>query len=103
MSLQISISVLLHVSNSRPDEKIFHNYLRPVGIIYFIPPLNNYAGRAATVGIFELVAHVLGVAEIKLGADAWPIRILRINECIAQLRDHLLVVRHTIAVEYSDH
>src|SRR5207237_6240296 len=31
--------------------------------------LDNDARRVAAVGIFELVAHVLGIAEIELGTD----------------------------------
>ena len=49
-------------------------------------------GRVAPVGIFELVAHVLGIAEIELGADVG----------VAQGRDHLLVVGDAVAVEHGD-
>src|SRR5207249_11312841 len=54
--------------------------------------LDDHAWRVAAVGIFELVAHVLGVAEIELGAD---IR-------VAQLRDHLLIIGDTITIEHCD-
>src|SRR3981189_2439704 len=54
--------------------------------------LNDHARRIAPVGIFELVAHVLGIAEIELGA----------NVGVAQGRDHLLVIGDAIAVEHGD-
>src|SRR5205823_6324266 len=59
----------------------------------FVRALDDHAGRVAAVGIFELVAHVLGVAEIKLGADIF----------VAQGRDHFLIIRDAVAVEHSDH
>src|SRR5258705_5327885 len=54
--------------------------------------LNDHAGRIAPVGVFELVAHVPGIAEIELGADFFG----------AQGRDHLLIVGDAVAVEYGD-
>src|SRR6266853_5481432 len=48
----------------------------------FIAALNDHARRIAPVGIFELVAHVFGIAEIQLGADVG----------VAQRRDHFLIV-----------
>src|ERR1700682_270601 len=54
--------------------------------------LNDHARRIALVGIFELVAHVFGIAEIKLGADF----------CGTQGRAHLLIVGAAIAIEYCD-
>src|SRR5438132_10090784 len=35
----------------------------------FVRTLDDDAGRVAAVGIFQLVAHVLWIAEVKLGAD----------------------------------
>src|ERR1700737_2646817 len=58
----------------------------------FIAALNDHTGRIALVGIFELVAHVFGIAEIKLRADVG----------VAQGRDHLLIIGDAIAVEQGD-
>src|SRR4029079_5391975 len=56
--------------------------------------LDHRARRVALVGVFELLADaVLGVAEIKLGADGR----------IAQLRDEFLVVGDAVLVEHGDH
>src|SRR5262249_6623010 len=55
--------------------------------------LDDHARRVAAVGIFELVAHVLGIAQIELGADfPGPKR-----------RHHLLVVSDAVAIEHSHH
>src|SRR4051794_13218250 len=59
----------------------------------FITALDDHARRIALVGVFELVAHVLRIAEIKLGADF----------CVAQGRDHLLVIGDAILVEHGHH
>src|SRR3569833_2074230 len=56
-----------------------------------ITALDDDAGRVAAVGIFELVAHVLGVAEIELGANA----------ALSQLRHHFLIVGNAVAIEYG--
>src|SRR5215471_5828118 len=57
-----------------------------------VAALDDHARRVAPVGIFQLVAHVLGVAEIELGADV----------CIAQAYNHLLIVRDAVAIEHGD-
>src|SRR6266702_4561390 len=59
---------------------------------FFIRALDDDAGRVAAVGIFQLVAHVLGIAEISLGADAGG----------AQARNHLLVIGDAVAVEHGN-
>src|SRR3954463_4084594 len=59
---------------------------------FFIRALDDDAGRIAAIGIFELVAHVLGIAEIELGADAGG----------SQRCDHLLIVGDAVAVEHGD-
>src|ERR1700747_3892516 len=51
--------------------------------------LDDDAGRIAAVGIFELVAHILWIAEIKFRADTR----------VAQLRDELLIIGDAVAVE----
>src|SRR5215475_1642327 len=43
--------------------------------------LDDHAGRVAAVSVFELVAHVLRIAEIELGTDIRA----------TQLRDHFLI------------
>src|ERR1700738_1903778 len=45
---------------------------------FFVRALDDHAWAVPAVGIFELVAHVLGIAEIEFGADVG----------IAQLRAH---------------
>src|SRR4051794_39908844 len=63
----------------------------PVGLL--VRALNDRAGRVAAVGVFHLLAEaVLGIAKIKLGANAG----------VAQHRNHLLVARD-LAAEYGDH
>src|SRR5882757_8787647 len=59
----------------------------------FVRALDDDAGRVAAVGVFELVAHVLGVAEIELGADFFA----------AQLRDHPLIISNTVTIEHGHH
>ena len=54
--------------------------------------LDDDARRVALVGVFELIAEVARIAEIKLGADF----------CGAQLRDHVLIVGEAILVEHGD-
>src|SRR6478736_7221263 len=58
----------------------------------FIRALDDHARAVAAVGIFELVAHVLGIAEIELGSDAGS----------AQGRHHLLIVGDAVAIEHGD-
>src|ERR1700694_3972717 len=57
-----------------------------------IAALNDHTRRIAPVGVFELVAHVFGIAEIQFGADVG----------VAQGRHHLLIIRNAIAIEYRD-
>src|SRR3954451_2201926 len=59
---------------------------------FFIRALDDDAGRIAAIGIFELVAHVLGIAEIEFGANAGG----------SQRCDHLLIVGDAVAVEHGD-
>src|SRR5579883_2317282 len=59
----------------------------------FVRALDDHAGRVAAVGIFELVAHVLGIAEIELGADVRG----------AKAGHHLLIVGDAVAVEHGHH
>src|SRR5580698_7901592 len=61
-------------------------------VSFFVRTLNDGARRVAPVGILHLLTEtVLGIAEIKLGANAG----------IAQRRHHFLVARD-LAAEYRD-
>src|SRR5215472_4693499 len=59
----------------------------------FVRTLDDHARRVAAVGIFELVAHIPGVAEIKLGANIF----------VAQACNEFLVIRDAVAIEHADH
>src|SRR3954447_386843 len=59
---------------------------------FFIRALDDDAGRIAAIGIFELVSHVLWIAEIELGANAGG----------SQRCDHLLIIGDAVAVEDSN-
>ena len=56
-----------------------------------VAALDDDAGRAALVGVFQLRAHLAG-AEIKLGIDAR----------VAQRLHHLLVVGDAVLIEHGD-
>ncbi len=57
-----------------------------------IRTLDDHARRIAPVGVFQLIAHVLRVAEIEFGADFG-----RPQHC-----NHFLVIGDTITVEHRD-
>src|SRR5579872_4035561 len=86
--LQIFVTVLGRGETGAEDEILDLN----LALRLFVRPLDDHARRVAAIGIFELVAHVLGIAEIELGADAG----------IAQLRDHSLIVGDAVTVEHGD-
>ena len=58
----------------------------------FVGALDDDAGRVAFVGVFELIAEIARIAEIKLGADIRG----------AQSRDHVLIVGEPILIEDGD-
>src|SRR3984885_11464542 len=91
--LQIFLAVLFELRQFSAEDQILEQNLRPCRIVLLVTALDDHARRVAPVGIFELVAHVLGIAEIKLGA----------NVGVAQASDHLLIIGDAIAVEYRDH
>jgi len=58
----------------------------------FVGALDDHAGTVAPVGVFELVAEVFRIAEIKLGADF----------CRAQLRHHVLIIGEAVPIEHGN-
>src|SRR5665647_621911 len=71
------------------DDQVLDQHL--IGEL-LVAALDDDARRMALVGIFELVADVLRIAEIKFGADVGG----------AERRYHALVVGDAVAVEYGD-
>ena len=57
-----------------------------------VAALDDDARRVALVGVFELIAEIARIAEIKLGADFSG----------AQFRDHVLIIGEAVLVEHGD-
>ena len=88
--LQVVVAVLAQARDLGAEDQVLDLHLA-LGLL--VAALDDDAGRAALVGIFQLLAEIFRIAEIELGADAG----------VAQRRDHALVVGDAVAVEHRDH
>src|SRR5260221_11701374 len=77
--LEVFVSILFDCRKMSAKNKILYDDLWPCRVIFLVRALNNYARRVTPISIFQLIAHVLGIAEIKLGANTRTIRIGRVN------------------------
>src|SRR6266700_6820938 len=88
--LAIFVAVFAHAGELGAEDEILD---LDFALRFLVGALDDDAGRAALVGIFELRAHS-AAAEIELGTDAGG----------AQLVDHALVVGDAVLVEHGyDH
>ena len=87
--LQMLLAAFFQLRQFGADDQILD---RDLAFGFFIGALDDDARRVALVGIFELIAEVARIAEIKLGADIGR----------AQLGDHVLIIGEPVLVEHGD-
>ena len=87
--LQMLLAALFQLCQFGADDQVLDGDFA-LGLL--VGALDDHAGRVALVGVFELIAEIARVAEIKLGADVGR----------AQLADHVLVFGEAVLVEHGD-
>ena len=87
--LQMLVAAFFQLGEFGADDQVLDRDF-PLGL--FVGALDDDARRVALVGVFELVAEVARIAEIKLGADV----------CCAKLCHHALIVGEPILIEHGD-
>ncbi len=93
LALQMLLAAFFQLRQFGAEDQVFHQDVGGAArMVLFVATLDDDARAVAPVGVFELVANVLRIAEVKLGADVR----------LAQLLDHALIVGQPVAVEHGD-